>query len=164
MEKSGKIYYYGDNVNTDVIIPARYLNAFDNETLRAHCMEDIDADFAQTVTDGDVIIGGFNFGLGSSREHAPLAIKASGVQAVIAKSFARIFYRNCINVGLLAIADETLSNALSTAKRVRIDYDKNEIVNLDNGERYQISLPSFVKEILKYGGLVNAVKKGGFNV
>lgn len=164
MEITGKVYAYGDNIDTDVIIPARYLTVFDSETLAAHCMEDLDKNFSKTVAQGDVVTGGFNFGSGSSREHAPLALKASGVQAVIAKSFARIFYRNCINIGLLVIENEILADKLKNASNIKIDYDKKLITNLTDNESFVFELPPFAAEILQAGGLVEAVKKGGFNV
>lgn len=164
MEKTGKVYLFGNDINTDVIIPARYLTSFDKQTLAAHCMEDADKEFSKTVRDGDVIVGGKNFGSGSSREHAPLALKAAGVQAIIAKSFARIFYRNCINIGLLVIEDDYLATALSTAEKIKIDYDSGTVTDLTTLKRYPFALPPFVKEILSEGGLAEAVKKGGFNV
>lgn len=157
METRGKVYKYGDNVNTDVIIPARYLNDASAENLRAHAMEDIDLDFAKTVNRGDVVVGGFNFGSGSSREHAPLALKASGVGAVIAKSFARIFFRNSVNIGLriiesAQIADETSKNDILTV-------DNDKIVNLTTGKEYPLPpMDEYVAKILEAGGLMEAVK------
>lgn len=154
---TGKVFKYGDNVNTDVIIPARYLNDSSAENLRAHAMEDIDADFARKVQKGDFVVGGHNFGSGSSREHAPLALKASGVSAVIAKSFARIFFRNAVNIGLLALempeaADEISENDILTLS--------NDILT-DNttGKSYPLPpMDEYVKNILAKGGLMEAMK------
>lgn len=165
MNIEGKIHSFGDNVNTDVIIPARYLVSFDKAALAAHCMEDIDSDFAKTVRDGDIVVGGCNFGSGSSREHAPIALKASGVQAVVAKSFARIFYRNAINIGLLVIESENIAAELQNADSAVIDYDKKTITDNSTGKIFDIELPGFVSDILLSGGLIEAIrKKGGFNV
>jgi 3-isopropylmalate/(R)-2-methylmalate dehydratase large subunit len=152
---AGKTFVYGDNVDTDVIIPARYLNASDDNTLRAHCMEDIDADFAATVGDGDFIAAGENFGCGSSREHAPLAIKAAGIKCVIAKSFARIFYRNAINTGL-AILECDKAERIHSGDRLEIDFRAGEIRNLTKNETYKTEgFPPFIEEIIKKGGLLN---------
>lgn len=164
MEKSGKVYIFGNDINTDVIIPARYLTAFDNATLAAHCMEDINPSFSKTVSAGDIIVAEKNFGSGSSREHAPLSLKAAGIQAIIAESFARIFYRNCINIGLLVIEDKSLSQALKKSKKISIDYDNGKITDVTNNVSYDIVLPPFVQNILQNNGLLEAVKKGEFNV
>ena len=154
---TGKVFKYGDNVNTDVIIPARYLNDSSAENLRAHAMEDIDADFARKVQKGDFVVGGHNFGSGSSREHAPLALKASGVSAVIAKSFARIFFRNAVNIGLLALEMPEAANEIS----------ENDILTLSNdiltdqttGKSYPLPpMDEYVKNILAKGGLMEAMK------
>ena len=154
---TGKVFKYGDNVNTDVIIPARYLNDSSAENLRAHAMEDIDADFARKVQKGDFVVGGHNFGSGSSREHAPLARKASGVSAVIAKSFARIFFRNAVNIGLLALEMPEAADEIS----------ENDILTLSNdiltdqttGKSYPLPpMDEYVKNILAKGGLMEAMK------
>jgi 3-isopropylmalate/(R)-2-methylmalate dehydratase large subunit len=151
---SGKTFVYGDNVDTDVIIPARYLNASDDLTLREHCMEDIDADFAETVSSGDFIAAGENFGCGSSREHAPLAIKAAGIKCVIAKSFARIFYRNAINTGL-AILECEEAHKIRSGDRLEIDFAAGEICNLTQDEIYTAEgFSPFIEEIIKKGGLL----------
>ena len=154
-----KIYVYGDNVDTDVIIPARYLNAPDEKSLASHCMEDIDADFAATVEPGDIIVGGANFGCGSSREHAPLAIKACGVKCVIAASFARIFYRNAINIGLAILECPEASEKIDSGDEVAIDFDTGVITNLTKGETYQANpFPDFIKKIIQAGGLMADIK------
>lgn len=154
---TGKVFKYGDNVNTDVIIPARYLNDSSAENLRVHAMEDIDADFARKVQKGDFVVGGHNFGSGSSREHAPLALKASGVSAVIAKSFARIFFRNAVNIGLLALEMPEAADEIS----------ENDILTLSNdiltdqttGKSYPLPpMDEYVKNILAKGGLMEAMK------
>ena len=154
---TGKVFKYGDNVNTDVIIPARYLNDSSAENLRAHAMEDIDADFARKVQKDDFVVGGHNFGSGSSREHAPLALKASGVSAVIAKSFARIFFRNAVNIGLLALEMPEAADEIS----------ENDILTLSNdiltdqttGKSYPLPpMDEYVKNILAKGGLMEAMK------
>lgn len=154
-----KIYVYGDNVDTDVIIPARYLNAPDEKSLASHCMEDIDIDFASTVEPGDIIVGGANFGCGSSREHAPLAIKACGVKCVIAASFARIFYRNAINIGLAILECPEASEKIDSGDEVAIDFDTGVITNLTKGETYQANpFPDFIKKIIQAGGLMADIK------
>lgn len=154
-----KVYKYGDNVDTDVIIPARYLNAPDEKSLASHCMEDIDAGFASTVEPGDIIVAGANFGCGSSREHAPIAIKESGVACVIAKSFARIFYRNAINIGLPIFECEAASDGIAAGDEVRVDFDTGLITNLTKNETYQAQpLPPFIQNIVNRGGLLNSLK------
>ena len=154
---SGKVYKYGDNVDTDVIIPARYLNAPSPDELAKHCMEDIDATFAQKVQPGDIIVGGANFGCGSSREQAPEIIKALGVQCVIAKSFARIFFRNSINNGLLLIEQPDLHDNVKEGDEVTVVM--NEHVD-HNGKQYPIaSLPENLMDIIQAGGLVKAMRK-----
>ncbi|MBQ9365413.1 MAG: 3-isopropylmalate dehydratase small subunit [Schwartzia sp.] len=159
MAFTGKVWRYGNNIDTDVIIPARYLNVFKPSDLAAHCMEDIDESFAANVKEGDIIVGGSNFGCGSSREHAPIAIKASGVAVVVASSFARIFYRNGINVGLplLEIGDEV--EKIKAGDELKIDPEKGTIDNLTTGDHFQAHpLPAFVQEIANAGGLVNYIK------
>lgn len=155
----GKVWRYGDNIDTDVIIPARYLNTFDPKELAKHCMVDIDATFAENVKAGDIMVGGKNFGCGSSREHAPVAIKESGVPVVIAASFARIFYRNGINVGLplLEIGDDV--EKIHAGDQLRIDISTGKIENLTTGDIFQAPpLPGFIQDIAKAGGLINYVK------
>ncbi|MDR3215813.1 MAG: 3-isopropylmalate dehydratase small subunit [Clostridiaceae bacterium] len=155
-----KVFKYGDNVDTDVIIPARYLTASDDATLKAHCMEDIDADFSKTVSAGDFIVGGQNFGCGSSREHAPLAIKASGITAVIAKSFARIFFRNSINIGLPLIENVQLADGISAGDALTVDFENGLVKNLTTGKTYDIPpAPLFLKKIIAAGGLLNTIDK-----
>lgn len=157
---SGKVYKYGDNVDTDVIIPARYLNAPSPDELAKHCMEDIDATFAQKVQPGDIIVGGANFGCGSSREHAPIAIRACGVSCVIAPSFARIFYRNAINIGLAILECPEASEKIEAGDEVSIDFDTGLITNATKGETYQANpFPDFIKEIIQAGGLMADIKK-----
>ena len=155
----GKVWRYGDNIDTDVIIPARYLNTFDPKELAKHCMVDIDPTFAENVKVGDIMVGGKNFGCGSSREHAPVAIKESGVPVVIAASFARIFYRNGINVGLplLEIGDDV--EKIHAGDTLRIDISTGKIENLTTGDTFQAPpLPGFIQDIAKAGGLINYVK------
>lgn len=155
----GKVWRYGDNIDTDVIIPVRYLNTFDPKELAKHCMVDIDPTFAENVKAGDIMVGGKNFGCGSSREHAPVAIKESGVPVVIAASFARIFYRNGINVGLplLEIGDDV--EKIHAGDQLRIDISTGKIENLTTGDIFQAPpLPGFIQDIAKAGGLINYVK------
>ena len=155
----GKVWRYGDNIDTDVIIPARYLNTFDPKELAKHCMVDIDPTFAEEVKAGDIMVGGKNFGCGSSREHAPVAIKASGVPVVIAASFARIFYRNGINVGLplLEIGDDV--EKINAGDQLKIDLNTGKIENITTGDTFQAPpLPGFIQDIAKAGGLINYVK------
>ena len=162
MKLEGKVWRYGDNIDTDVIIPARYLNSFDPKELAAHCMEDIDTGFADNVKAGDIMVGGKNFGCGSSREHAPVAIKAAGITAVIASSFARIFYRNSINIGLplLEIGDDV--DKKHAGDRLRVDVSTGVIENLSTGDTYHAHpLPGFVQEIADAGGLVQYVMSKG---
>ncbi len=159
MSFEGKVWRYGDNVDTDVIIPARYLNSFDPKELASHCMVDIDETFSQNVKAGDIMVGGKNFGCGSSREHAPISIKASGVPVVIAASFARIFYRNGINIGLplLEIGDDV--EKIHADDQLRVDTSTGEIENLTTGDVFHARpLPGFIQEIAKAGGLVNYIK------
>ncbi len=156
----GKVWRYGDNIDTDVIIPARYLNTFDPKELAKHCMVDIDKDFAQKVKAGDIMVGGKNFGCGSSREHAPVAIKACGVPVIIAASFARIFYRNGINVGLPLLEIGSDVEKIHAGDRLSIDLSTGTIRNLTTGDVYQApSLPGFIQNIARAGGLINYVKE-----
>lgn len=157
---SGRVHKYGDNVDTDVIIPARYLNAFKPEELAIHCMEDIDAEFSGRVQAGDIIVAGYNFGSGSSREHAPLAIKASGISCVIAASFARIFYRNAINIGLPILESPSAISALQNGERVEVDFSDGTIRSLDSGRQWvTLPFPKFIQEIIEAGGLVEYTRR-----
>ena len=159
MDAKGSVFRYGDNVDTDVIIPARYLNTPNGKELAMHCMEDIDANFVKEVKPGDVIVADKNFGCGSSREHAPLAIKEAGVSCVIAKTFARIFYRNAINIGLPILECEAAANGIQKGDEVEINFDTGVITNVTKGESYQAQpFPPFMQEIIKKGGLVNKIK------
>ena len=156
---NGSVFKYPDNVDTDVIIPARHLNTQDARELASHCMEDIDKDFIHNVKDGDIMVGGWNFGCGSSREHAPLVIKTSGTACVIAKSFARIFYRNAINIGLPIFECEAASDGIAAGDEVRVDFDTGLITNLTKNETYQAQpLPPFIQNIVNRGGLLNSLK------
>lgn len=158
MKAQGIVHKYGDNVDTDVIIPARYLNTTDHGELAAHCMEDIDAGFVNNVKQGDIMVGGDNFGCGSSREHAPIAIKASGIDCVIAKTFARIFYRNSINIGLPILECPEASERIENGDRVSVDFDTGLITNETKGETYQaLPFPDFIKDIMAKGGLMNSL-------
>ena len=159
MKVKGLVHKYADNVDTDVIIPARYLNSADPEHLRQHCMEDIDSGFASRVSEGDIMVAGKNFGCGSSREHAPVAIKASGIALVIAEDFARIFYRNAINTGLPIIECPKAVGAISTGDKVSIDIKGGTITA--GGKKYAIQpFPDFLQEIIESGGLMYAAMKG----
>lgn len=159
MKACGKVHKYGDNVDTDVIIPARYLNTPDMQELAQHCMEDIDADFAKNVQKGDIMVAKSNFGCGSSREHAPAAIKASGISCVIAKTFARIFYRNAINIGLPIIECEEAAEKIDNGDEVEIDFDSGVITNKTKNETYQgQSFPEFLINIINSNGLLNSLK------
>lgn len=162
MNAKGLVHKYGDNVDTDVIIPARYLNIADKKELATHCMEDIDTNFVKVVNSGDVMVGGLNFGCGSSREHAPIAILSSGIQCVIAASFARIFYRNAINIGLAILECPEASEGIDAGDEVAVDFDTGVITNLTKNETYQASpFPEFIKEIIQAGGLMASIQKGG---
>ena len=157
-----KVYKFGDNVDTDVIIPARYLNAPDEKSLASHCMEDIDPQFFSTVETGDIIVAGNNFGCGSSREHAPISIKACGVKCVIAKSFARIFYRNSINIGFPIMECPEAVDGLSAGDTVSVDFSTGVIVNETTGASFQATpFPAFVNGIIENGGLLNSLKARG---
>ena len=159
MIAQGKVHKYGDNVDTDVIIPARYLNTADHKELASHCLEDLDGDFVKKVKPSDIIVAGNNFGCGSSREHAPIAIKAAGVSCVIAKTFARIFYRNSINIGLAILECEEASEKIQTGDEVAIDFDTGVITNLTRSETYQAQpFPEFIKEIIREGGLLKSIQ------
>ena len=161
MKYTGNVIKYGDNVDTDVIIPARYLNTSDPKELAAHCMEDIDKTFVSRVQQGDIITAGQNFGCGSSREHAPIAIKASGVKLVIAKSFARIFYRNAINIGLAIVECPEAAEGISEGDRVEADLDNGIIRNLTTGKEYRTEpFPEFVQKIIENGGLMQSIANG----
>ena len=160
MKTNGRVHKYGDNIDTDVIIPARYLNTADHKELASHCMEDIDKDFVKKVKDGDIIVGGANFGCGSSREHAPIAIKNSGVSCVIASTFARIFFRNSINIGLAILECPEASEKIENGDEVSIDFDTGVITNLTKNETYKAEpFPEFVKKIIDADGLLNSLKK-----
>lgn len=156
----GKAFKYGENVDTDVIIPARHLNTSDPAELAKHCMEDIDKDFVNQVKEGDIIAAGKNFGCGSSREHAPIAIKAAGVSCVIAPTFARIFYRNSFNTGLPILECEEAARKIQAGDEIEVDFKTGEIRNITRGETYQAEpFPEFISRIIECGGLVNYVKK-----
>lgn len=158
MNAKGKVFRYGDNVDTDVIIPARYLNSIDQKHLASHCMEDIDQGFAASVRPGDIIVADFNFGCGSSREHAPIAIKASGVSCVIAKSFARIFFRNAINIGLPILECPEAVEQISSGDTVEVDFDTGVIKNETTGKVFQAEpFPEFLQKIIASGGLMNSI-------
>lgn len=161
MKYTGSVIKYGDNVDTDVIIPARYLNTSDHKELASHCMEDLDTTFVNRVNAGDFIVAGQNFGCGSSREHAPIAIKASGVSLVIAKSFARIFYRNAINIGLAIVECPEAAEDISEGDKVEADMDNGVIRNLTTGKEYKTApFPEFIQKIIENGGLINSIANG----
>ncbi len=156
----GKAWKFGDDVDTDVIIPYRYLVTSDPEELGKHCMEAVDPEFPQKIGKGDIIVAGKNFGCGSSREHAPISIKAAGVSCVIARTFARIFYRNAINIGLPILECPEAANRVSPGDQVEVDLDKGEIRNMSKGEVYHAApFPPFMQEIIASGGLMNYVAK-----
>lgn len=156
----GRVFKYGDNVDTDVIIPARYLNSSDPKELATHCMEDIDKDFIEKVKNGDIIVANKNFGCGSSREHAPLAIKAAGVSCVVAETFARIFYRNAINIGLPIVECPEAVKAISAGDEVEVDFDSGVITNKTTGEKFHgQAFPPFMQKIIDCGGLVNYINQ-----
>ena len=160
MIAQGKVHKFADNVDTDVIIPARYLNTSGHAELAAHCMEDIDPEFVNKVQQGDLIVARKNFGCGSSREHAPIAIKNSGISCVIAKTFARIFFRNSINIGLAILECPEASEKIENGDVVSIDFDTGVITNVTKNESYKAEpFPEFVKEIIKADGLMNSLKK-----
>ena len=156
----GTVFKYGDNVDTDVIIPARYLNSSDPKELAEHCMEDIDKDFVKQVNDGDIIVATKNFGCGSSREHAPIAIKAAGVSCVIAETFARIFYRNAINIGLPIVECEEAAKDIAAGDEVEVDFDTGIITDKTKGTTYQgQAFPEFMQKIIDCEGLVNYINQ-----
>lgn len=159
MNAHGTVHKYGDHVDTDVIIPARYLNTQSHQELASHCMEDIDKNFVSKVHEGDLMVAGWNFGCGSSREHAPIAIKASGISCVIAKTFARIFYRNAINIGLAILECPAASDGISDGDEVSVDFDTGIITNCTKNETYQAEpFPPFIKEMIAKGGLMASLK------
>ena len=158
MKAEGRVFKYGDNVDTDVIIPARYLNSSDPAELATHCMEDIDKEFVNKVQKGDIIVANKNFGCGSSREHAPIAIKAAGVSCVIAETFARIFYRNSINIGLPIIECPEASKKIKAGDQVDIDFNTGVITDQTTGETFQgQAFPPFMQKIISEGGLINYI-------
>ena len=158
MKACGHVFKYGDNVDTDVIIPARYLNATQGDELAKHCMEDIDKEFVNQVQKGDIIVANKNFGCGSSREHAPIAIKAAGVSCVIAETFARIFYRNAINIGLPIIECPEASRGIEDGDQVEVDFDSGVIYNRTRGTEFQgQAFPEFMQNIIQAGGLINYI-------
>lgn len=159
MKFTGNVFKYGSNVDTDVIIPARYLNAPDHAALASHCMEDIDTDFVKTVQPGDIMVAEWNFGCGSSREHAPVAIKASGISCVIAANFARIFYRNAINIGLAILECPAASAEIENGDEVTVDFDTGVITDVTKGTTYQAEpFPPFIKDMIARGGLMASLK------
>ncbi|MBP7343948.1 MAG: 3-isopropylmalate dehydratase small subunit [Clostridia bacterium] len=164
MSVRGKVIKYGNNVDTDVIIPARYLNTTDKQQLASHCMEDLDKSFVKRVQKGDIMVAGKNFGCGSSREHAPIAIKESGISLIIAKDFARIFYRNSINIGLPIIECKEAAEQINEGDDVEADFEKGIIRNHTQNREYRIEpFPEFIRKIIKAGGLIEAVNNGMLN-
>ena len=164
MKYTGKVIKYGDNVDTDVIIPARYLNTSDHAELASHCMEDLDKDFTKRVQVGDIMVAGDNFGCGSSREHAPIAIKASGISLVIANTFARIFYRNSINIGLAILECPEAVAGINDGDTVEADLDNGIIYNRTTGKEFKTQpFPEFIQKIIQNGGLIESIKKGELN-
>jgi len=156
MQISGRVWKYGDDVDTDVIIPARYLNTSDPDKLAEHCLEDLDEDFAGEVEEGDIVVAGDNFGCGSSREHAPLALKGAGVGCVVAASFARIFYRNSINIGLPIVESSEAAGEISAGDRLKIDLQEGIIYNRSSEKEYEITpFPPFIQKLIEEGGLIN---------
>ena len=161
MKFEGKVIKYGDNVDTDVIIPARYLNTIDKKELASHCTEDLDTTFTSRVQAGDIMVAGWNFGCGSSREHAPIAIKESGISLVIAKSFARIFYRNSINIGLAIVECPEAAEAIEEGNIVEADLDNGILYNKTTGKQYKTApFPEFIQTIITNGGLIESIKNG----
>ena len=160
MNSKGKAFKYGNNIDTDVIIPARYLNITDVKELATYCMIDIDKDFMKNVKPGDVIVAENNFGCGTSREHAPLVIKESGISCIIAKNYARIFYRNCFNIGLPILECEEAADKIQAGNEVSVDFEKGIITNITRNETYQAQpFPDFIRDLIECGGLVGYVKK-----
>ncbi|MDO4318542.1 MAG: 3-isopropylmalate dehydratase small subunit [Lachnospiraceae bacterium] len=161
MKYNGTVIRYGDNVDTDVIIPARYLNTIDKKELASHCMEDLDKTFVSRVKEGDIMVAGWNFGCGSSREHAPIAIKESGVSLVIAKSFARIFYRNSINIGLGIVECPEAAEEIAEGDVVEADMDRGILYDRTTGKEYHTApFPEFVQKIIENGGLISSIAEG----
>ena len=159
MNAHGTVHKYGDHVDTDVIIPARYLNTQSHKELAAHCMEDIDKNFIHNVKEGDIMVTGVNFGCGSSREHAPMVIKESGISCVIAKTFARIFYRNAINIGLAILECPAASAGIDNGDEVTVDFDTGVITDVTKGTTYQAEpFPPFIKDMIAKGGLMASLK------
>ena len=164
MNAKGSVFKYPDNVDTDVIIPARHLNTQDAKELASHCMEDIDTEFVKKVHPGDIMVGGWNFGCGSSREHAPVAIRASGISCVIAKTFARIFYRNAINIGLPILECEQAAEEINADDLVKVDFDTGVITDVTTGKTYKAQpFPPFIQNIIRCGGLLKSLKEGKDN-
>ena len=160
MRAHGHVFKYGDNVDTDVIIPARYLNSFDAQELASHAMADIDPDFVKKVQSGDIIVANKNFGCGSSREHAPLCLKTAGVSCIIAETFARIFYRNAINIGLAILECDEAAKDIKAGDEVEVDFDSGLITNCTTGKTYKAQpFPPFIQNIIKNGGLMNSIEK-----
>lgn len=160
MNAKGIVFKYGDNIDTDVIIPARHLNSQDAKELASHCMEDIDTSFIKEVKQGDIMVGGWNFGCGSSREHAPLCIKTAGISVVIAKSFARIFYRNAINIGLPIMECVEAADAIEKGDTVSVDFDSGIIIDETTGQAFKAEpFPPFIQNIIKAGGLMASAKE-----
>ena len=158
MEARGSVFKYGDNIDTDVIIPARYLNTQNARELADHCMEDIDKTFITRVQDGDIMVGGENFGCGSSREHAPLAIKAAGIECVVADSFARIFFRNAINIGLPILECDAAAQEIQAGDEVEVDFDTGVITDVTTGKTYKAQpFPPFIQNIIQKGGLLKSI-------
>ena len=161
MNTKGTVFKYGDNVDTDIIIPARYLNTANAKELALHCMEDIDQDYVKKVQPGDIMVAGWNFGCGSSREHAPLVIKTCGTGCVIAKSFARIFYRNAINIGMSILECPEAAEEIAAGDEVSVDFSTGEIVNHTTGKTYKAQpFPAFIQNIISAGGLLASLKEG----
>lgn len=162
MKFQGKVWKFGDNIDTDVIIPARFLNVSDQKTLAANCFVDLRPEFSKSVSPGDILLGGSNFGCGSSREHAPLAIKSAGISVIIARSYARIFYRNAFNIGLPILECDEATGAFSEGERISVDLDSGEIRSVGGGQRFSAKpIPDFMREIITAGGLVRYIKARG---
>lgn len=160
MLANGKVFKYGDNIDTDVIIPARYLNTPDMKELASHCMEDIDKNFTKKVNEGDIIVANKNFGCGSSREHAPISIKESGISCVIASTFARIFYRNAINIGLPILECDEAAMKIEEGDKLEIDFNSGIIKNISKNEEYKAEpFPEFMQNIISNGGLIKSIEK-----
>ena len=160
METKGRVWKYGDNIDTDVIIPARYLNRSDPNELAGHCMEDLDPSFVLKVKAGDIIIAGKNFGCGSSREHAPLAIKAAGISCIVASNFARIFFRNAINIGLPILECAQAVSETAPGDKIKIDFSTGNVQNLTSGKTYKAEpFPEFIQDLIRSGGLIESIKK-----